>query len=147
MNLFFDTCALVKYFHVEDGTEQVTALIHNPENKIWILELARTEFISTLFRKYRNRVIDENQLTSAIKGFDLEYSKFNVEPLNGLVASEAEELLKKYGKYEGLRTLDSLHLAAFRIIAEKDWVFVSADEVLCKTVKLENFQVINPCKR
>ncbi|MDX1957941.1 MAG: hypothetical protein SFU98_05180 [Leptospiraceae bacterium] len=33
MNLFFDTSALVKYFHEEEGTDIVTSLIKN-ENKI-----------------------------------------------------------------------------------------------------------------
>ncbi len=36
MNLFFDTSALVKYFYVEAGTEQVEKLIQNPQNTIWL---------------------------------------------------------------------------------------------------------------
>ena len=48
MILFFDTSALVKYFHVEEGTEQITALINDPNNEIWILELARIEFIGLI---------------------------------------------------------------------------------------------------
>jgi predicted nucleic acid-binding protein len=57
--LFFDTSALVKYFHVEEGTEQVTALINDSHNEIWVLELARIEFISALFRKYRAHIIND----------------------------------------------------------------------------------------
>jgi predicted nucleic acid-binding protein len=74
--LFFDTSALVKYFHVEEGTEQVTTLINDPDNDIWVLELARVEFISALFRKYRTYIINDNQLESAIGGFEAEYSHF-----------------------------------------------------------------------
>lgn len=145
MTLFFDTSALVKYFHVEEGTEQVTALINESDNEIWVLELARIEFISALFRKYRAHIINDNQLESAIEGFETEYSTFNVEPLSQAVAFEAEYLLKKYGKNEGLRTLDALHFAAYRLLAEEGWYFVVADEVLCQTVQLEGFKVINPC--
>jgi predicted nucleic acid-binding protein len=143
--LFFDTSALVKYFHIEEGSEYVTTLINDSNNEIWVLELARIEFISALFRKYRANIIDNNQLESAIDGFETEYNIFNIEPLSQAVAIEAEYLLKKYGKTEGLRTLDALHFAAFRLIAEEGWYFVATDEVLCQTVQLENFKVINPC--
>jgi len=145
MNFFFDTSALVKYFHVEKGTDIVTALIHNADNKILVLEVARIELMSALFRKYRDRVINNEQLELAIAGFEVEFRTFKVEPLNQLVAIEAEELVKKYGKSEGLRTLDALHLGSFRLLAEEDWVFVSADDVLCNTARLEGFRVINPC--
>ncbi len=147
MILFFDTSALIKYFHVEEGTEQVTTLINDPNHEVWILELTRIEFISALYRKYRAHIINNNQLKLAIEGFEAEYSAFHVELLNQAIAVEAEYLLKKYGKTEGLRTLDALHFAAFRLIAEKeDWYFVAADEVLCHTVQLEGFNVINPCR-
>jgi len=35
LNLFFDTSALVKYFHLESGTDQVVELIDNTENQIF----------------------------------------------------------------------------------------------------------------
>jgi len=145
MILFFDTSVLVKYFHIEEGSEYVTALINDSHNEIWVLELARIEFISALFRKYRAHIINENQLESAIEGFEAEYDTFNIEPLSQAVAVEAEYLLKKYGKTKGLRTLDALHFAAFRLIAEEGWYFVATDEVLCQAVQLANFKVINPC--
>ncbi len=62
MILFFDTSALVKYFHVEKGTEQVTTLINDSNNEIWVLELARIEFISALFRKYRAHIINDKHI-------------------------------------------------------------------------------------
>jgi uncharacterized protein len=61
MKLFFDTSALVKFFHQEHGTEKVTGLIEN--NEIWLSELTRIEFMSALFRRYRSRVL---MLCSAI---------------------------------------------------------------------------------
>jgi len=59
MILFFDTSALVKFFHNEDGTEAVTDLLNSQENKIWISELVKLEFISALHRRFRNKEIDE----------------------------------------------------------------------------------------
>ncbi len=36
MNLFFDTSALVKFFHEEEGTDIITDLILEQNNEIWI---------------------------------------------------------------------------------------------------------------
>ncbi len=41
MILFFDTSALVKFFHEEDGSEKVTKLITSENNKIFVLDLCK----------------------------------------------------------------------------------------------------------
>lgn len=46
MTFYFDTSALVKLFHEEEGSEPVTRIINSNDNEIWISELARIEFIS-----------------------------------------------------------------------------------------------------
>ncbi len=144
MNLFFDTSALVKYFYYEMGTEQVSALIENPDNSLWILELARTEFLSALLKKYRTREIGETQLQIAIEGFESTVCHFHIEPLGHIVTQEAEKLLKKYGRTEGLRTLDALQLGAFVLLveAEDDWQFIVADKTLAYVAQCENYSVI-----
>ena len=81
MKLFFDTSALVKFFHQEDGTDSVTKWILSEDNELWILELAKVEFYSSLFRKFRNRELNENSLGIALNGFDSEMSRFKVEPI------------------------------------------------------------------
>ncbi|OEU80719.1 MAG: hypothetical protein BA872_01190 [Desulfobacterales bacterium C00003060] len=50
MNLFFDTSALVKFFHEEEGTDIVTDLILEQNNEVWISELGRLEFISAVVK-------------------------------------------------------------------------------------------------
>jgi PIN domain len=69
MILFFDTSALVKFFHREEGTEVVISLITDPGNTVWVSELARIEFVCALHRRYRMKEIDEDQLTRALDGF------------------------------------------------------------------------------
>jgi len=142
VNLFFDTSALVKYFHPEIGTEQVTALIHDEVNKVWISELARVEFCSALFRRFRAREIDEQQLATALDGFDETLANFRVQALGSPITEEAEHLLRKYGKTEGLHILDALHLASFSLLAERGWQFVAADSVLCYVAQNEGFAVL-----
>lgn len=80
MNLFFDTSALVKYFHPEAGTEQVTALIQDEANTIWLSELARLAFFSALFRRFRARELDEKQLATVLASFETTLVEFHVEP-------------------------------------------------------------------
>ena len=60
MNLFFDTSALVKFFHEEDGTDRVTMWITSPDNEIWVSEIAHLEFISVVYRRFRNGEIKTN---------------------------------------------------------------------------------------
>lgn len=144
MNVFFDTSAVVKYFHVEAGTEQVTALIQDACNEVWLSELVRIEFISAIYKKYRTGAIDDKQLEEALAGFETDYASFHVEPLGPPVTDKAEHLLRKYAKTEGLRTLDALHMAAFSLLADKTWIFVAADSTLCHAAELEGYNVVNP---
>lgn len=44
MILFFDTSALVKFFHREKGTDIVVSLITDPHNDVFVSELVRLEF-------------------------------------------------------------------------------------------------------
>ncbi len=57
---------------------------------------------------------------------------------------EAENLLKSYGKTYGLRTLDALHLAAFSLISESDWTFVTADIKQNEVAQAMGFSTIFP---
>jgi len=94
MNLFFDTSALVKFFHEEEGTDIVTDLILEQNNEVWFSELGRLEFISAVFRRFRNKELDEGQLNTAVDSFENQIIGFNVEPLGQAVLEQAEFLLK-----------------------------------------------------
>jgi uncharacterized protein with PIN domain len=144
MILFFDTSALVKFFHEEKGSETVTNLVLSKDNEIWISELARIEFLSAIFRRFRNREVDDEQLKEALMGFEEQLATFNVEPLGQAILREAEYLLKLYGKTRRVRALDALQLGTFNLISEKGWFFVAADDFLCEIVKEIGFETINP---
>lgn len=144
MKLFFDTSALVKYFHEEEGTASVTAMIESGGSEIWVSELCRLEFISALFRRARAGEINEAQLKDALSDFDETVTSFNCEPVSHATLVEAESLLRNYGRTIGLRTLDALQAASFSLLAESDWVFVSSDRNLCQIVKLMGFECVNP---
>jgi PIN domain nuclease of toxin-antitoxin system len=94
LKLFIDSSALVKFFHKEEGSQRVTELIVSEENEVWISEIAGIEFVSAVFRRFRNKEIDEDKFNNAISGFDEQLSTFNVEPLGHAVIKEAESLIK-----------------------------------------------------
>ncbi|MCJ7683001.1 MAG: type II toxin-antitoxin system VapC family toxin [Desulfobacteraceae bacterium] len=144
MNLFFDTSALVKFFHEEEGTDIVTELILDRNNEVWISELGRLEFVSAVFRRFRNKELDEEQLRTAVDSFENQIAGFSVEPLGHAVLERAEFFIKKHGRAYGLKALDALHLGTFSLISEKDWSFVVADNNLCKVAEVIGFTTLNP---
>jgi predicted nucleic acid-binding protein len=144
MKLFIDTSALIKYFHQEQGSKRIEELMSSEINEIWISELAVIEFKSALYRLFRNNEINEEELNSAIQGFDEYLQALNIEPLRRAIIIEAELLIKNYGKNFGIRTLDALQAGTFNLIADKEWRFVCSDVKLCNLVKEFDFSVINP---
>ena len=51
MKYFFDTSALVKLFQVEKGSEIVEEIVNDPDNDLWVLDLVRIEFLSSIYRQ------------------------------------------------------------------------------------------------
>ena len=146
MNLFFDTSALVKIFHDEEGSSKVIELVLNEENCLFLLDIAKIEFYSALYRRLRNGELSRDNLERAKEGFEHEISHFNIQPTTPILIEEAKALLVDYGEKHGLRTLDSLHLAAFTLISDVDWIFVCCDLVLSDIIEIAGYHVINPMK-
>lgn len=144
MTLFIDTSALVKLFYEEEESDIVTDLITQKENDVWVLETVKIEFYCAIFRRFRNNEINEENLNDAISGFEEELTNFNVEILGQATIIKSEDIIKKYGKTEGLRALDALQLGAFSIIADEEWILVAADERLCEIARKMGFNTINP---
>jgi len=44
----------------------VTPLIKAKDNEVWISELARIEFLSAIFRRLRNREMNDEQLNEMV---------------------------------------------------------------------------------
>ncbi len=144
MKYFFDTSALVKLFQAEEGSELVEEIVNDPKNELWVLDLVRIEFFSSIYRRYRNKDISENDLEVVIDSFNEQLIEFNQELLGTAVLFEAEQLMSDHAKVNGLRSMDALHLGAFRILQSKNWCFVCADNRLCNIAELCKFNVLNP---
>jgi uncharacterized protein len=143
MNLFFDTSALVKLFSNETGSETVKELVTNSANHIYVLDLALIELLSAVYRKYRNNEIPEENLGKIQNAIEKQIAYLNLMPIGSDIMEEAYRLIKKFGKTCGLRTLDALHVAGWRIIAEPDWTFVSSDKNQLNVVTQLNYKSID----
>lgn len=144
MNLFFDTSALVKIFHDEKCSQDIRNIYNDDNNTSYILDVAQIEYYSALYRRYRNKEISKNQLKIALTGFDKELVYIRIQYTTSLIIDEARTLLALYGEGMGLRTLDSLHLAAFSLIHESDWIFVCCDNTLSDIAAFAGYHVYNP---
>lgn len=145
MILFFDTSALVKFFHREEGTDVVVSILSDLNNEVWISELARLEFICALHRRLRMNEINEDDLNKALDGFYKEYSRLNAKKIGRAVLNEAEALVKRLGRTLGLRALDAIHLATFNLFDElEEMLFVAADDILLSAAQTIGAKAINP---
>jgi predicted nucleic acid-binding protein len=143
MILFFDTSALVKLFNTEAGSDEVKKLITNSSNEVYVLELALTEIYSALYRKFRNKEIPEEKLERVHVAIAQQFESFSIIPLASDIIEESVNLIKKFGKESGLRTLDSIHVAGWKLMAEAEWQFVSADKNQLQVVKEMNYKIIS----
>ncbi len=131
---FFDTSALVKLYHEEAGTEELTALVERENPLIVISDIAVIEMASALAKKVRTTEIDVASFKEAVTAFESDLSNFEVVAMGVDVMALASELLKTTGLKDALKTLDSLQLAsalAFTETSNLD-MFIAADGVLLK---------------
>lgn len=142
MILFFDTSALVKLFSNETGSDTVKKLVSDPNNEVWVLELAQVEILCAIYRKARNKEIQKEKLADIHRLLEMQFDCFTVIPMASDVVRESDALMKIYGLKFGLRTLDALHIAGFNIVTDNDWVFVSADKNQLSVVQKLKYGVI-----
>ncbi|MBE0638576.1 MAG: type II toxin-antitoxin system VapC family toxin [Bacteroidales bacterium] len=142
MTYYFDTSALVKLFSNEAGSNKVKEIIDNPSNDIWVLELALVELMCAVFRKYRNHEINEQNLQRIEAAIENQFDLFNIVPMAGDLMNETLTLIKRFGKENGLRTLDALHIAGWLAVAGYDWQFVSSDRNQISVVIGLNYETL-----
>ncbi len=113
MTYFFDTSALVKIYHREQGTKIVSE-IYDQEKYLIISELTRVEFLTTLYKKYRNKEISREALQITEEDFlsDLQ-SKLIVVKMISTIIDSAINLIQSVGLKSHIYTLDAIQLVSF----------------------------------
>jgi uncharacterized protein len=85
---FFDTSALIKLYHDENGTDKVIGLINRENPEIVISELTKMEIISAFTKKVRTKEIDPGIFNAAVMEFEGDVKEF--------VMIEIDNIVKKY---------------------------------------------------
>lgn len=144
MNYFFDTSALVKLYHKENGTDQILD-IYNSKSVIFISELTKLEFLSSVHRKFRESIINSDILNILIEIFKIDIdNRFKLLNFSSLIIETASDIILKYNKTKFLRTLDIIQISFFEIFCEKDDTFVCSDIRLNEFLIEKSYKSLNP---
>ncbi len=140
---FFDTSALVKLYHDEDGTNTLDNMIDADNPIIVISDIGIVEMVSALLKKARMNLTDIMTCNVAIACFESDICKFEVIEVNTDIKNSARQLLKDFGTVFGLKTLDALQLASAVSASEisKLDLFIVTDETLGKVAIRKGLRV------
>jgi uncharacterized protein len=107
---FFDTSAIVKRYHREDGSDFIDRLFTEADAEFVISDISIIEFYSALSLKVRVGEIDEENFMSLRKLFsqDIKRGIYEVAEFSNAEKLESTKLLLKYAKKHSLKTLDAI---------------------------------------
>lgn len=147
---FFDTSAIVKRYHREDGSDLIDRLFTESDAEFIISDISIIEFYSALSLKVRVNEIDEENFVSLRKLFSQDIKKgiYQVVEFTNAEKLESTKLLLKYAKKHSLKTLDAMQLSVMKAIGQTELkAVVCADKKFCKIINIEGFTVTNPIRR
>lgn len=137
MKLFLDTSSLFKLYHQEAGTTKLESIFMQEKiTQIFLSEITKIEFASTVWKKVRTKEIMTEQADVTLAFFEADFAKYSFIATDSLLLEQARKLTTKYG-LAGLRTLDSIQLATCLILAQEATVFLTADKLLETLIKAE----------
>ncbi|WP_165066049.1 type II toxin-antitoxin system VapC family toxin [Paludisphaera rhizosphaerae] len=145
---FFDTSALVKHYHAEAGSLEVSKIVDDPKSINSIARLTLAEMVSVFARKVRTGEIRDPDFDLLKLRFFADVAHRLIVPvriLNGHFEA-AGSLISKHGRTRQLHTLDALQLAVALSIQFPSPVdhFVSADQRLLEIAARQGLSCINP---
>lgn len=143
MKIFLDTSSLVKLYHYEKGTLELQELIKgNKVQVIYLSEIAKVEFVSTMWKKVRTKEIPIERASKTIELFNQDVPKYTFISTNNLIMESSQNLLSNYG-IDGLRTLDSIQLATASLLREKSDFFFTSDILLNTLFEREGLKTMD----
>jgi len=150
MNLFLDTAALVKLYHDEDGTENLSNFINEYSSDLilTISDLIILEFHSAILRRVRMKQIGVDLARQLFEELNKDTAWMNITEVDKSVKTEAANLLSTHAPTKNFRTLDSLQLATAIVAHERLPInyFITADERLLEIAQ-NYFSIYNPLKQ
>jgi uncharacterized protein len=110
---FFDTSALVKRYHKEDGTDQVTDVFAPADNLIRISTLGAVEIHSALAIKVRSGQLTRAAARILTDGVLADLASGRIKPysVTDRHFAEAEGLVRQFSYDHRLRSLDAIQMS------------------------------------
>ncbi len=106
-----DTSSLFKLYNQEVDSDIIESVFTNYKvTDIFLSELSKIEFASTVWKKVRIQDITEMQAKAITEAFEKDFSKYTFVQIDNIIIEKAKDLITKYGK-QGLRALDSIQLS------------------------------------
>ena len=130
MNIFIDTSSLFKLYHRESDTDRIENVFMKVKvTNIYLSDITKIEFTSTVWKKVRTKEISEIQARATIQLFEMDSYKYIFIATDNFIIEQAQNLITKYG-LSGLRTLDSIQLSSALALANKVGLFLTSDNLL-----------------
>jgi hypothetical protein len=144
---FFDSSALAKRYHQEEGSAKVHAIFREPGRRIIISHLTVIEIRSMIAGKVRSGVLKHEEVTQVADHFkaDIAAGMLDVFAISVFDYRRAEDLLARYGFNYRLRSLDALQLGVALDLREQGLsnTIVVADLALGEVAVQEGLLVLN----
>jgi uncharacterized protein len=111
MKIFLDTSSLFKLYHREADTAELELLFSTVKiTNIFLSEISKIEFTSTIWKKVPTNEITELEAQITLDLFEYDFGKSTFISTDSIIIEQARILTSKYGM-QGLRTLDSIQLS------------------------------------
>jgi len=146
MKIFLDTSSLFKLYHKETGTAELEELFSTVKiTTIYLSEIAKIEFTSTVWKKVRTQEIPELEAQTTLELFEADFAKYSFIATDSIIIEQARILTTKYGT-QGLRTLDSIQLSTAISLFQQASVFFTADKLLKSLFVVEGLLTEQPSR-
>ncbi|MFN4931468.1 MAG: type II toxin-antitoxin system VapC family toxin [Bacteroidota bacterium] len=137
MKILLDTSSLFNLYHQETGTEELESVfLKSKVTHIYLSEISKVEFTSTIWKKARTKEISSEQAKITAELFESDFEKYNFISTDSLIIEQAKNLTTKYG-LEGLRTLDSIQLSTCKVLEKQVDIFLTSDKLLNTLIERE----------
>lgn len=142
---FWDSSALVPLL-IEEKHSDACRIVFRTDSAQIVFCLSRIEILSALWRRYREKLLDEGDIWRAEARLESLANRWTEVHSLTRVREASEVLLRKHP----LRAADSLQLGACIAIfghRRRDREFVVLDDVLAEAAHSEGFNVVVPRAR
>ena len=129
--LYVDTSALVKFYYPEENSDRVEELLLKAD-RVYISDLTMVEMASALSQKVRAGDLSKGAEAAVWTAFleDMHAGPVEIVHLLERHHFEAVDIIRKFGRKHGIKTLDALHLSLAHGLPDAS--FLCSDRILLR---------------